>query len=46
MVCEPCAEAADKGPGGHSAEICRDNAIQPHGCPCGHRPSAPKEATS
>lgn len=23
---------------GHDPAICRDAAIQPHGCPCAHRP--------
>lgn len=36
MICPPCAEAADTAPT-HPAEICRDAAVQPHGCGCQHR---------
>jgi hypothetical protein len=48
-ICRPCSQAADDEqatveidpaftPAGHPPEICRDHAIQPHGCPCAHRP--------
>lgn len=39
-ICPPCAAAADASTrlrGGHHPEICRDAAIQPHGCPCQHK---------
>lgn len=44
MICPSCATAADESPGGHDATVCRDHAIRPHGCPCGHRPSGVTEA--
>lgn len=28
---------------GHRPEICRDQAIQPGGCPCQHKPPAPPQ---
>lgn len=47
MICDPCKEAADaatwtKGryvfplEQRHDPAICRDAAIQPHGCACAH----------
>ena len=41
QICPPCAEAADlhaylEVPAWHDPEICRDHAIQPHGCACAH----------
>jgi hypothetical protein len=46
MICEPCRNAADADQKaaeiflavGHPPEICQDAAIQPHGCPCQHKP--------
>ena len=47
MICPPCADAADiaasvlarhpdLGPNGHPVSVCRDAALQPHGCTCQH----------
>lgn len=54
MICPPCALAADLGltthitpdgveRPGHNPAACRDHAVQPHGCPCQHRPHAPQK---
>jgi hypothetical protein len=40
VICPPCKEAADAftdgNPPPHDPAICRDAAIQPHGCACQH----------
>lgn len=49
MICPPCAKAADDPfvDHVHPAEICRDAAIQPHGCPCQHgRPRTAEDAAT
>lgn len=56
MICPPCAREADADqqqrtnlpdwPIAHDPAICRDAAIQPHGCTCQHgQRQAPKETT-